>query len=1229
MGSRFASLVALVAAFSLGGAARAGEPSAVVLAKRLHRAGFHHPLADATGKIPFTAPILAGKDAASVGLVEVAPGIGAVRLDPTEIDAFVAAHPGLVLHAGPPRRPLLDVSKHWVESDTYRNETGRDGTGVVVGVVDTGIDVMHPDLRNSDGTTRVAWLLVAGTPHTESDSDEQFCKSHPTTTSCEVFSSEKSYCQGKSTTSCTVFSREELDLGIAEGGAVPNDPEGHGTHVTSIAAGNGGLFEKYVGMAPGATIIMAAPSANGGFFDADILNAAKFVFDRADAMGMPCVLNLSLGGDYGAHDGTSDLEKGLAALVKPDPRRPWSHAIAVAAGNSGSLFDEGDGNIYGIHTEVHVSPDARVRVPFSAPKASKGQGYIWITFQPGDEISVGLEGPNGAQWIGQVGPHDDAGYKSGSKSDATTGSVVNDEPSKSSMLTADTNSAIVVIDGSWADSTFAVTLEGHGQAQLWLTSSGDIGPSASIGLQFERGMKQGTVAVPATSPDLLAVGCTVNRNSWTPFGAPTLTLTSYGGVSPVTPDGACFFSGAGPTATGVPKPEISAPGGFVAAAMASAADPRTHPGGIFDGLGCPDPTVKCFVVDGTHAIAEGTSMSAPHATGVMALLLEADPTLTQAQLVSALQAGSRRATGPTPYDYQIGGGVLDVVGAQAALDANETGTVDTGKSWYELSSGYVRADGTTPLWGTVELRYADGRPAVDLKDGALTLVLENASTLQALTKIGTGLYRFSIIAPAGGVGESASIDVAYAGRSLGKRTLSVGTDPFNTTATFDATSGASCAISTGPGDRANAVLLAIVALAAAAPASPRPAVVNKPRFSARTGWDLSANAFSRDVVATREGGARFVDLTESNPTRAGLGGGPELVKLLGDPRGARYEPAPLGHTDARGAVARYYADRGAAVDIAETIALSASTSESYGWLFKLLCDPGDRVLVPAPSYPLFSFLADLEHVELVPYPLVRERGWAPDLDAIDARCDERTRAIVLVHPNNPTGSFVRRADAAGIAELAAGLGLALIVDEVFADYAFDPIDPLALPSFVGDSPALTFVLSGLSKVVAMPQVKLGWIVASGPEDAVAEALARVEVIADTYLSVSTPVQLALPEILAGRGAVQAAIRARVATNLAELDAALAGGATRRLPIEAGWCAILEAPEGHDDDAWTRALLHDAGVLVHPGWFFDLPFESGLVVSLLPGEDEFERAACDARHGRAVRATSRLNLSGGG
>ncbi|HVY48843.1 MAG TPA: pyridoxal phosphate-dependent aminotransferase, partial [Minicystis sp.] len=214
---------------------------------------------------------------------------------------------------------------------------------------------------------------------------------------------------------------------------------------------------------------------------------------------------------------------------------------------------------------------------------------------------------------------------------------------------------------------------------------------------------------------------------------------------------------------------------------------------------------------------------------------------------------------------------------------------------------------------------------------------------------------------------------------------------------------------------------------------------------------------------------------------------------------------------------------------------------------------------------------------------------------------------VLVHPNNPTGTFVRRADADAVAEIAASRGLALVVDEVFGDYAHGPPDPAARPTFAGEARALTFVLSGLSKVVAMPQVKLGWIAASGPEDDLAEALARLEVVADTYLSVSTPVQLALEAILAAREPVQASILARVRGNLDALDRALAGGPARRLPVEAGWYAIVEAPRTRDDDGWVAALLA-AGVLVQPGWFFDMPDGASLVVSLLPREEPFARAA---------------------
>jgi aspartate/methionine/tyrosine aminotransferase len=395
-----------------------------------------------------------------------------------------------------------------------------------------------------------------------------------------------------------------------------------------------------------------------------------------------------------------------------------------------------------------------------------------------------------------------------------------------------------------------------------------------------------------------------------------------------------------------------------------------------------------------------------------------------------------------------------------------------------------------------------------------------------------------------------------------------------------------------------------------------------PPFSHRTAWDRSENALSRELARARAEGRRLVDLTESNPTRVGLGGA-DLVPLLGDPRGAAYAPAALGHPAARAAVARYYADRGLAVP-ADRVCLSASTSEAYGWLFKLLCDRGDEVLVPAPSYPLFAYLAALEDVALVHYPLMREEGFRTDVAALEARVGPRTRAIVLVHPNNPTGSFVRRDEAAAIERVAARHGLALVVDEVFGDYAHGPLAADRLPSFAAsrEQEALTFVLSGLSKVTAMPQVKLGWIVVDGPAAIAEEALGRLEVIADTYLSVGTPVQLALPEILARRGPIQAAIQARVRENLAALDAAVAAlgpeAPVRRMPVDGGWYATLWVPRTRDEDAWVGLLVREEGVIVHPGYFFDFAEDGVLVVSLLPEPAAF-RTAIERVAARAAAA----------
>jgi aspartate/methionine/tyrosine aminotransferase len=364
------------------------------------------------------------------------------------------------------------------------------------------------------------------------------------------------------------------------------------------------------------------------------------------------------------------------------------------------------------------------------------------------------------------------------------------------------------------------------------------------------------------------------------------------------------------------------------------------------------------------------------------------------------------------------------------------------------------------------------------------------------------------------------------------------------------------------------------------------------------------------IASARAEGRALFDLTESNPTRVALAAGAEaLVARLGHPRGATYVPIAEGHPDARAAVALYYEERGLDVS-ASRVTLSASTSEAYGWLFKLLTDPGDNVLVPSPSYPLFSFLAELEDVELATYPLLREEGFRVDVDALERAVDDRTRAILLVHPNNPTGSFIRRDDAERLVRLARSRGLALIVDEVFGDYALGELSDNKRPSFVGEAEALTFVLSGLSKVMALPQLKLGWIVTSGPPELVAEAERRLSMIADTYLSVATPVQLALPELLGSRLAVQTALRERVRGNLATLDRILARtvhAPVRRLPLEGGWSAILEVPRTRSEDEWVERLLADDDVIVHPGYFFDLDRDGYLVISLVPEPSSFAEA----------------------
>ncbi|MGA2771910.1 MAG: pyridoxal phosphate-dependent aminotransferase [Bryobacteraceae bacterium] len=373
-------------------------------------------------------------------------------------------------------------------------------------------------------------------------------------------------------------------------------------------------------------------------------------------------------------------------------------------------------------------------------------------------------------------------------------------------------------------------------------------------------------------------------------------------------------------------------------------------------------------------------------------------------------------------------------------------------------------------------------------------------------------------------------------------------------------------------------------------------------FSSRFHWDFRTNRLTQALEARRRDGARLLDLTESNPTRAGLVYPPEIVRAFDDPRMLVYEPSPAGAAEAREAVASYYAARGERVE-AGRILLTASTSEAYAWLFKLLTNAGDHVLVPRPSYPLFEFLANLESVEVRPYPLAYHGGWAIDLDALAAAVSERTRAVVLVNPNNPTGSYVKRTELQALSRLCAQRRIALISDEVFSDYPLGP-DAERISTLVDVEECLAFSMSGLSKVAGLPQMKLGWIVTSGPAKLRAEAMEKLEWIADTYLSVSTPVACAAARLLASGELVQRQIRERTAGNLAVAREVLAGSAAGILAVEGGWYITVQMPRIRSEEDWAVGLLSQESVLTQPGFFYDFESEAFLVVSLLTMPEVF-------------------------
>ena len=366
-------------------------------------------------------------------------------------------------------------------------------------------------------------------------------------------------------------------------------------------------------------------------------------------------------------------------------------------------------------------------------------------------------------------------------------------------------------------------------------------------------------------------------------------------------------------------------------------------------------------------------------------------------------------------------------------------------------------------------------------------------------------------------------------------------------------------------------------------------------FSRRTNWNSPTN---RLTLARQRRGSDVLDLTETNPTRSGIEYPLDAIaEAMARAARAAYTPDPRGLLSAREAVAQQLGCS------ADDLVLTASTSEAYAFLFKLLCDPGDELLIPGPSYPLFDFLADIQDVQLRRYELFYDHGWHIDIGDIAKSIHERTRGVLVVNPNNPTGSFLHAEELRQLTALCRDRELTLISDEVFLDYEIEAAAEVSV-ALCGD--CLSFALSGLSKISCVPQMKLAWMVVNGPEHLRKEAHARLEIIADTYLSVNAPIQYALPELLKQKQRVQSQLFERIRANLGFLDAQLEPCRTvRRLKVEGGWYATLRVPAKNSDEELAIDLIEQAGVIVHPGHFYDFPQDGYLVVSLITPDCEFQ------------------------
>jgi subtilisin family serine protease len=803
-----AGVVKQVASPSLGGAyLRALGPRATEV------------LAPNSGFIGANVALPHGVPAEALGLDPVAPGIGRMRASAAKVGAFADAHPDLHMEIAPPLHLLMDRAGQWVRSIEARNTRGANGAGVMIGVADTGIDVIHKEMRDASGHTRIAWMLDLSLRPlgVHQDLEDKFSVKDDS---------------GKALNGA-VFSRDMIDSVISdlESGAcdesqrtcVPTDSIGHGTHVAGIAAATGVNGGKYAGVAPAADIVAVRVTRgqSESIEPDDLQRAVEFMFSVSDAEHKPLVANISLGSDFGPHDGTFMWEQAIASHIGPD--HP-GHAVVAAAGNVGSIVQSP------VHQSVRVNKDTTMRVPIRTFGASSGSVQVWVTLRPGAEMSIGLDGPDG-EWIAPVTQGDQAGKNTAEyNAGVIYGSNLDGSP-----IPPSSHGGVVVWTGAWPSGTYNITLEGEGMAELYMEALGDADLAGDRPAFFMNAVREGTLSAPATHPAVISVGCTVDRARYKSIYGAEIGLTvplldESGGKALRNADGTaqtrditegevCWFSSAGPNANGVPKPEIAAPGALVISAMSRSAEPGT-PGSIFTSPSCPRTPAggtdkRCFQVDDTHAVAIGTSMSAPVVSGVVALLFQQDPTLTQDKLVALLQGGAHRFRGTAPYMDQSGPGEVDVIGALDALDRMHDPrrvlpVLDT--SWITLSSEYVPADGSTTVTAILELRTEDSEHRADMFESnrlASVLLVDNQSVdfPPDVQRRGPGVWVYTWKPPPGLGGSRATFGATFDGLPIVvPRTIPIATDRWTAAYPSDA-QGSGCATVPAPAHASGAALV--------------------------------------------------------------------------------------------------------------------------------------------------------------------------------------------------------------------------------------------------------------------------------------------------------------------------------------------------------------------------------------------------------------------------------------